>query len=90
MLSYSHNDRLMSRYYLLEPDQIQHRICNGLDVYDMYPEVYSFSEMARKFGPIPSSNSFVDVPVALVQYPEQFKYLLKGNCLRKDFQTDNL
>lgn len=84
MLSYSHNDRLMGRTELLEFKEIQRRICSGLDVYDMYPEVYTYKEMVLKFGPIAKTNDFVDLPNELVEHPDKYKFLLKGGCQRQD------
>lgn len=86
MTSYSHNDRLMGREYLLQDKELQRRICTGLDVFDMYPEVYSFKELVAKFGPIESSDTFVDIPRAVIENPQRFAFLLKGNCIREDYR----
>ncbi|OTF80870.1 hypothetical protein BLA29_011953 [Euroglyphus maynei] len=87
MTSYSHNDRIMGRHYLLDDDEIQRRICNGLDIFDMYPEVYSFKEMIEKFGPIQRTDSFVDIPSSLIKYWKKFSFLTKGNCIRDDYHN---
>ncbi len=87
MISYSHNDRLMNRKELLENDEIQRRICSGRDVFDMYPEVYSFRDMLLRFGAISKTTSFVDLPKGLIENQQRFRYLLSGadNCLREDY-----
>lgn len=85
MTAYSHNDRLMGRSYLLEDKEIQHRICTGLDVFDMYPEVYTFRELFTKFGPISKTDSFVDVPRGLLTNGKKFSFLLKDGCQREDY-----
>jgi len=86
MTAFSHNDRLMGRTELLTDDQIQWRICTGRDVFDMYPEVYSFKELVQKFGPIPKTTSFVDLPRGLIEHHDRLKYLLSGNCIREDYK----
>ncbi|KAI2800482.1 hypothetical protein BLOT_011867 [Blomia tropicalis] len=85
MTSYSHNDRLMGRTNLLNNEEIQRRICSGDDVYDMYPEVYSFKELVQKFGRIPKTTSLIDLPRGLLQNRNRMKYLLPGNCRRPDY-----
>ena len=87
MLSYSHNDRLMGRTELLADDEIQRRICTGENVFDMYPEVYSFKEMVLKFGNMQKATSYIDVPRGLLQHRERFRFLLGGakSCLREDY-----
>lgn len=64
----------MGRNYLLDDDEIQRRICNGLDIFDMYPEVYSFKELMQKFGPIPHMDSFIDIPATLLRYSKRFPF----------------
>ena len=76
----------MGRYELLADDEIQRRICTGVDVFDMYPEVYSFKELVQKFGKIRSTTSFIDLPKGLIEQRARFRYLLKGNCIRDDYK----
>jgi len=84
MTSYSHNDRVVDKK-LLDKNEIQKKICNGEDIYDMYPEVYSFKEMVLKFGAIPKSKTMTNLPKHLVQNPEKFTFLLPNGCIREDF-----
>lgn len=86
MTSYSHNDRVTHRK-LLEKNQIQQKICYGDDIYDMYPEVYTFKEMVIKFGSIPKSKSMTNLPDYLIQNSKRFGFLLPNGCIREDFNT---
>lgn len=80
MQAYSHADR--SRKELLDENRIQKVICDGTDIFDMYPEAYSWSELARKMAPMSKTNSAMDVPRLLTEQPEEFAYLLPGGCRR--------
>ena len=82
MTSYSHNDRV-THEGLLDKNQLQQRICQGRDVFEMFPEVYSFKEMMIKFGDIKPSKSLTNLPKYLLQHPERFKFLLPGGCIRE-------
>lgn len=82
MQAYSHADR--SRAELLGEDRIQKVICDGTDIFDMLPEAYSWSELARKMAPMERTNSAMDVPRLLKEKPEQYRYLLPGGCVRED------
>ncbi|CAG2171211.1 unnamed protein product [Oppiella nova] len=84
MTSYSHNDRVIDEK-VLDKNEIQKKICNGEDVYDMYPEVYSFKEMVLKFGAIPESKTMTNLPKHLIQNPGKFIFLLPNGCIREDF-----
>ena len=87
MTSYSHNDRV-THQKLLDKKEIQRKICNGDDVYDMYPEVYTFKEMFLKFGSIPKSKSMTNLPKHLLENPEKFAFLLPNGCVREDYDKD--
>lgn len=53
MLSASHIDRLRKRpnyQRFLSLEAIQKRICNGKDLYDMLPEVYSWGDLINFWG----------------------------------------
>ncbi|CAG2115453.1 unnamed protein product [Medioppia subpectinata] len=90
MTSYSHNDRVMDEKLLLK-EEIQKKICNGEDVYDMYPEVYSFRELVLKFGAIPKSKTMTNLPKHLMRNPTKFAFLLPNGCVREDYnQTISL
>ncbi|KAF3334282.1 beta-1,4-mannosyl-glycoprotein 4-beta-N-acetylglucosaminyltransferase-like isoform X2 [Carex littledalei] len=83
MKAYSHVDRVRFAYFL-NPVRIQEVICNGADLFDMFPEEYTFQEIIAKLGPIPKSHSAVHLPSYLLQNADQYKYLLpgSGNCRR--------
>lgn len=82
MKAYSHSDRIRFRHYL-NPSRIQDIICKGADLYDMLPEEYTFKEIIGKMGPIPRSYSAVHLPAYLLEYADEYKYLLPGNCIRQ-------
>jgi len=82
MRAYSHADRA-NQAYLLSDDHIQHAICTGTDLFDMYPEAYSYLDLLRWMRPIPETKSYVDVPRGLVSHPERFAFLLPGGCKRE-------
>jgi beta-1,4-mannosyl-glycoprotein beta-1,4-N-acetylglucosaminyltransferase len=83
MKAYSHVDRVRFAYFL-NPVRIQEVICNGADLFDMFPEEYTFQEIIAKLGPIPKSHSGVHLPSHLLQNADHYKYLLpgSGNCRR--------
>ncbi|CAA7395877.1 unnamed protein product [Spirodela intermedia] len=83
MKAYSHVDRVKFSYYL-DPGRIQRIICQGLDLFDMFPEEYTFREIISKLGPIPRSFSAVHLPGYLIQNVDKFRYLLPGNCQREE------
>jgi len=82
MTGYSHNDRLTSSSQLL-PSEIQRKICAGLDIYDMYPEAYTFTDLLRQLGPAPKASEYTHLPAysTMVQNAE-FAFLLPGGCHR--------
>ncbi|KAL9673566.1 hypothetical protein QQ045_029827 [Rhodiola kirilowii] len=81
MQAYSHADRVRRKEFL-NPDRIQKVICNGDDLFDMWPEEYTFQNLIKKLGPIPKSTSAVHLPAALLEHPVKFNYLLPGGCIR--------
>ncbi|GAA5931407.1 uncharacterized protein JCM15063_001458 [Sporobolomyces koalae] len=83
---YSHVDRLGSRpAALLKPSRIQETICNGLDMFAMLPEAYTYRDFIMKLKLLPS-RSALNVPSYIVKHSKQLKYLLPGpgNCMRED------
>ncbi|XP_044501082.1 uncharacterized protein LOC123222401 isoform X2 [Mangifera indica] len=82
MKAYSHYDRVRFSHYL-DPKRIQDVICNGLDLFDMLPEEYTFQEIIGKMGPVPRSYSAVNLPAYLLNNAEDYKFLLPGNCKRE-------
>lgn len=81
MQAYSHVDRVKFPYYL-NPSRIQDIICQGVDLYDMLPEEYSFRELVTKMGPLPRSFSAVHLPSHLIKNSGNFSFLLPGGCQR--------
>ncbi|KAK7857562.1 beta-1 [Quercus suber] len=81
MTAYSHADRVKRRDFL-DHSRIQNLICRGDDLFDMLPEEYTFQELFKKMGPIPSSCSAVHLPAYLIENADNFRFLLPGGCLR--------
>ncbi|KAG0352320.1 glycosyl transferase [Gamsiella multidivaricata] len=82
MEAYSHSDRV--RYsYLKEPTWIQQAICEGKDLFGMFPEAYSFKELFTRLGSIPKSTSAVGLPRYVLENRQRFKFLLPGGCQRE-------
>lgn len=79
---YSHADRLGNNKKLLTKERIQRTICQGLDIFDMLPEAYSYEEMLEMLHPVPS-RSAVGLPRHLIEHADQFKFLLPNGCIRK-------
>jgi len=82
MTGYSHADRVRFQS-VLRYEEIQRKICQGKDVFDMPPEVYSFVDYFVMKRGIPSLNSAYGLPFALVEEKEKFRFLLPGNCIRE-------
>ncbi|KAL9940214.1 hypothetical protein V8E36_000919 [Tilletia maclaganii] len=86
MSSYSHSDRLFANHNyksLLNHDEIQRKICTGEDVFDLLPEVYSFAELLWRWNGATKSPSAVNLPKAVIEDSEKFKFLLPGGCMRE-------
>ncbi|KAB1199377.1 Beta-1,4-mannosyl-glycoprotein 4-beta-N-acetylglucosaminyltransferase [Morella rubra] len=81
MTAYSHADRVKRREFL-GYSRIQKLICRGNDLFDMLPEEYTFRELFKKMGSIPSTASAVHLPAYLIENAEKFSFLLPGGCLR--------
>ncbi|KAM0756099.1 glycosyltransferase family 17 protein [Meredithblackwellia eburnea MCA 4105] len=80
---FSHLDRLGPRpQQMLKNDRLQRVICEGVDIFSMLPEAYSWREMAAKWR-LRESMSAWDLPSLLVDDPERFPWLLPGNCERE-------
>ncbi|CAD6947600.1 unnamed protein product [Tilletia caries] len=85
MSSYSHSDRLFGNnnyQKLLNPVEIQRKICSGEDVFGLLPEVYTWAELLWRWNGATKSPSAVNVPKAVIQDSERFRYLLPGGCVR--------
>ncbi|CAO1639392.1 unnamed protein product [Sympodiomycopsis kandeliae] len=83
----SHADRLYNRINwqsYLSPSTIQHKICNGLDLFDMLPEAYTWSELIKLWKGATRSYSVAYLPQAVVSNDgkDKFGFLLPGGCQR--------
>lgn len=86
MTSYSHTDRV-TRQILLDPNEIQKKICQGSDIFDMLPEAYTFQDLIAQFGNVHKTMSTVGIPNYIVENSNKFRYLLPGGCVREDINT---
>ncbi|GJJ77997.1 beta-1,4-mannosyl-glycoprotein beta-1,4-N-acetylglucosaminyltransferase [Entomortierella parvispora] len=83
MQAYSHADRV--RYTsLMKAHHIQRTICEGRDLFGMFPEAYSFKDLVTQLGTIPKSSSAVGLPLWVLTNRERFRFLLPGGCQRQD------
>ncbi|SCV69142.1 BQ2448_2162 [Microbotryum intermedium] len=82
---YSHADRLGNRpAALLRPERIQKTICDGLDMFAMLPEAYTWREMASKWTLMPSQSIEDDkLPRLLRNKSQKYRWLLPGGCIRE-------
>ncbi|KAG0035430.1 hypothetical protein BGZ81_007974 [Podila clonocystis] len=81
--AYSHFDRV--RYpYMKTPEWIQRRICDGTDLFGMFPEAYTYKDLFSRLGGIPKSISAVKLPRFLLENRKRFRFLLPGGCIRDD------
>lgn len=83
MQAYSHADRVRTKK-LLETESIQKAICEGTDLFGMFPEAFTFKELLTRLGGIPKSVTAVGLPLWLLENRERFHYLLPGGCIRGD------
>ncbi|KAK0545727.1 hypothetical protein OC846_003013 [Tilletia horrida] len=85
MSSFSHSDRLFGNAHyekLLDPKEIQRKICSGEDVFEMLPEAYTWAELLWRWNGASKSPSAVNLPGAVIADSERFKFLLPGGCMR--------
>ncbi|KAK6505256.1 hypothetical protein TWF481_007170 [Arthrobotrys musiformis] len=82
MQAYSHADRATKS--VLDPKNIQKAICEGSDVEQMLPEVFTFSDLAKELGKLEKSYDMTMIPKAAVDGRQQWPYLLPGGCIRQD------
>ncbi|KXS14839.1 glycosyltransferase family 17 protein [Gonapodya prolifera JEL478] len=83
MAAYSHADRLYASAgwrSLLDPDAIKRKVCKGQDVFDMIPEAYTWSELARRWAGEQETKSVAGLPATVLRDPEKFAWLLPGGC----------
>jgi beta-1,4-mannosyl-glycoprotein beta-1,4-N-acetylglucosaminyltransferase len=82
MKGYSHADRVHSQD-MLDLDRIQKVICEGEDIFDMLPEAWTYKDLIKKWGKIPKQTSGIELPIALLQDPKKYRFLLPGGCKRE-------
>ncbi|RVD84494.1 uncharacterized protein DFL_006243 [Arthrobotrys flagrans] len=82
MRAYSHADRASKS--VLDPNNIQKAICEGSNVEQMLPEVFTFSDLAKELGKLERSYDMTTIPKAAVDGRQQWLYLLPGGCIRQD------
>lgn len=63
---------------------IQRKICDGSDLFGMFPEAYTFKDLFSRLGNIPKSGTALHLPKFLLENRERFKFLLPGGCVRED------
>jgi beta-1,4-mannosyl-glycoprotein beta-1,4-N-acetylglucosaminyltransferase len=73
MQAYSHSDRLGDHPdNLLRPERIQKAICEGLDIFDMLPEAYSYLDLFSRWkGSVPGRKTAVSRLLVFVR-PEYY------------------
>ncbi|KAM3589879.1 hypothetical protein VKS41_000733 [Umbelopsis sp. WA50703] len=86
MTSYSHADRVRSPEFLTT-EYIQDIICQGKDIFGMFPEVYSYKDLIAKWDGAEKSPSAVGLPKPVFQ-DTRFSFLLPGHCKRLSDQED--
>ncbi|KAK6359578.1 hypothetical protein TWF696_000730 [Orbilia brochopaga] len=90
MQAYSHADRAKASKGVMDPANIQKAICDGSNVEQMLPEVFTFSDLAKELGKMEKSNDMTTIPKAVVDGRRQWPYLLPGGCVRQDSPTKPL
>ncbi|KAF9268684.1 glycosyltransferase family 17 protein [Marasmius fiardii PR-910] len=89
MTGFSHHDRVGGRTELLDPSQIQQRICDGSNIFGMLPEAYTYLDLFKQLYLRPQTT-MVGVPRFLIENAERFKFLLPGGCRReKESKSSN-
>ncbi|KAJ6641579.1 Beta-1,4-mannosyl-glycoprotein 4-beta-N-acetylglucosaminyltransferase [Pseudolycoriella hygida] len=83
MTSFSHSDRVTGQH-LLDKNNIQRKICDGSNIFDMYEEAYTFKDLIGTFGKLPRKLSTIGIPAAVMDQHRFFKFLLPGGCVRED------
>lgn len=83
MKGFSHYDRVGGDESLVDPANIQQRICEGKDVFGMLPEAFSYKDLLAWAQPDPSKTG-IGLPLYLLQHPERYPFLLPGGCVRRD------
>ena len=84
MEAYSHAERSRRHPSLTSPDHIQRQICEGQDLYNMWPEAYTFGDLFKMVRGYEKVLSGHDIPEWVVKNQERFYWLLPDNknCTR--------
>lgn len=82
MKAYSHADRLRYKY-MMEETYLQDAICNGADLFGMFPEAYTYKNLIHRLGPIPKTFNAVGLPAWVIKSSDRFRFLLPGGCKRE-------
>ncbi|KAF3920733.1 hypothetical protein AA313_de0208569 [Arthrobotrys entomopaga] len=90
MLAYSHADRARASKSILDPKNIQKAICEGSNVEQILPEVFTFSDLAKELGKMEKSYDMTTIPKAVIDGRLQWPYLLPGGCVRQDSPAKSL
>ncbi|KAJ6260398.1 Beta-1,4-mannosyl-glycoprotein 4-beta-N-acetylglucosaminyltransferase [Drechslerella dactyloides] len=90
MQAYSHADRAKAGNRVTDPANIQKAICEGSNVEQILPEVFTFRDMAKEFGNLEKSFDMTTIPKPVVDGQRQWPYLLRGGCIRQDSPTKSL
>lgn len=69
---------------MLNKENIQRKICDGSNIFDMYEEAYTFKDLIGTFGKLPRKLSTLGIPAAVMDHHQYFKFLLPGGCVRED------
>ncbi|KAF3160165.1 hypothetical protein TWF788_003223 [Orbilia oligospora] len=82
MQAYSHADRASKS--VLDRNNIQKAICDGSNVEQILPEVFTFSDLAKELGKLERSYDMTTIPKAAIDGRQQWPYLFPGGCIRQD------
>ena len=83
MAAYSHAERALRHPSLMSPEHIQRQICLAQDLYNMWPEAYTFGDLFKMANGYEKVHSGHNLPEWLVLNHQRFHWLLPGgNCTR--------
>eukprot|EP01112_Ceratiomyxa_fruticulosa_P008329 TRINITY_DN2156_c0_g2_i1.p1 TRINITY_DN2156_c0_g2~~TRINITY_DN2156_c0_g2_i1.p1 ORF type:complete len:393 (+),score=49.16 TRINITY_DN2156_c0_g2_i1:93-1181(+) len=75
MNSWGHNDRVKPQYQTRE--HIQKTICEGTDLFEMWPEEFTFRELICNSTPFPRVLTVHDLPQYFVEHQDRFPHLTR-------------
>ena len=79
MAAYSHAERGEKNSRLLSPEHIEKAICDGSDLYDMWPEAYTFADLLHMLKGYQKLTTAVDLPQWAVLNHHHWPWLLPGD-----------